>query len=171
LKKIGLFLLRRILTGSCVEPSEAGRKPARKDPKETHMKKFQLFSVFAAVTALSGAALAGGHGHGPGGGGMFKHLDKNTDGKVTLAEAQAGAQERFTAMDKNKDGAVTQAELEGRGHRLLKKADANNDGKVTLAEMQAQSTVFFSRFDTNNDKVITKEELAAARGNRHCPKS
>jgi Ca2+-binding EF-hand superfamily protein len=134
------------------------------------MKKFQLFSVFAAVTALSGAALAGGHG-GPRGGGMFKHLDKNADGKVTLAEAQAGAQERFTGMDKNKDGTVTQAEVEGRGHRLFKKADANNDGKITLAEVQTQSAQFFSRFDSNNDKVITQEEVKAARGDRPCHKS
>ena len=123
------------------------------------MKTIRTLSVFAAVTALTGAALA----HGAGGR-MFEKMDTNNDGKVTLAEAQAGAQARFTALDKNKDGAISQDELEGGKGRMLKHADANNDGKVTLAELQAEGQKWFSRLDKNNDKVITKEEVQALRG-------
>ena len=95
------------------------------------MKTIRILSVFAVVTAASGAALA--HGQG---GKMFEKIDTNADGKVTLAEAQAGAQTRFTALDKNKDGAITEAELEGGKGRMMKHADANKDGKITLAELQ-----------------------------------
>jgi Ca2+-binding EF-hand superfamily protein len=131
------------------------------------MKKFQMLSVLAIATAVSGAALA----HGARGGRMFEKMDTNSDGKITLAEAQSGAQARFTALDKNKDGVITEAELgEGR-HPLMKHADANKDGKVTLAELQAQTTTWFARFDKNNDKVVTKEELAQARGDHPCHQS
>ncbi len=125
------------------------------------MKKFHMFAVLAAVTALSGAALA----HG--GGRMFAHLDTNNYGKVTLAEAEAGAQARFTKLDKNKDGVISADELGDGPRRMMKHADANGDGKITLAELQAQTQTWFSRLDKNNDKVITKDELAAAHG-EHC---
>ena len=131
------------------------------------MKKIHVFSVLAMVMAVSGAALA----H-PGGGRMFDRLDTNNDGKVTLAEAQAGAQARFTALDKNKDGVISGDELGNGPHFMLKHADANSDGKITLAELQAQTQTWFSRFDTNNDKIITKDELQAAHGDHHsCSKS
>ena len=72
------------------------------------MKKFQMFSVLAAVTALTGAALA----HGPGGGRMFGHLDGNNDGKITLAELQAQTSTWFTRLDKNNDKTITKEELQ-----------------------------------------------------------
>ena len=49
--------------------------------------------------------------------GMFRALDANTDGQVTLAEMQAPAQARFRAMDANADGAVSREELPQRMHR------------------------------------------------------
>jgi Ca2+-binding EF-hand superfamily protein len=121
------------------------------------MKKFQMFSVLAAVTALSGAAFAHGFGER-----MFERLDTNHDGKVTLAEAMAGAQARFTELDKNKDGVITPDELGDGRHPMMKHADLNHDGKITLAELQTQTQTWFARLDKNNDKVITKDELAAA---------
>jgi Ca2+-binding EF-hand superfamily protein len=127
------------------------------------MKTIQMFSVLALVTAVSGAAFA--HGMG---GRMFGHLDTNNDGKITLAEAQAGAQARFTELDKNKDGVITTAELDGSPHPMMRHADANKDGKITAAELQAQTATWFTRFDKNNDKVITKDELGAGHGDRPC---
>jgi hypothetical protein len=134
--------------------------------KEKPMKKIHMVPVFAFLMAVSGAALA----H-PGGGHMFARLDTNNDGKVTLAEAQAGAQARFTALDKNKDGVLTADELGDGPHFMMKRADANGDGKVTLAEVQAQTQAWFSKLDANHDNVITKDELKAAHGDHPCDKS
>lgn len=130
------------------------------------MKKIQMVPVFAFITALSGLAFA----HP--GGRMFERLDTNNDGKVTLAEAQAGAQARFNALDKNKDGVLSSDEL-GDRHFMMKHADANGDGKVTLAELQAQTQAWFAKLDANHDNVVTKDELQAARAahGEPCPKS
>jgi Ca2+-binding EF-hand superfamily protein len=49
--------------------------------------------------------------------GMFRALDANSDGQVTLAEMQGPGQARFRAMDANADGAVTREELPQRMHR------------------------------------------------------
>src|SRR5262245_2087955 len=38
---------------------------------------------------------------------LFASFDANHDGKVTMAEIEAGAAAAFTVADKNKDGAVT----------------------------------------------------------------
>lgn len=46
---------------------------------------------------------------------MFRSLDANSDGVVTLAEIQPFAQARFRALDANGDGAVTRDELPRHG--------------------------------------------------------
>jgi Ca2+-binding EF-hand superfamily protein len=54
--------------------------------------------------------MAGMPGMGGGAGGFFARLDANKDGKVTLAEFQAGPVAMFDRADTNKDGIVTPAE-------------------------------------------------------------
>ena len=72
-------------------------------------------------------AMQGMH-HGGGGGGMmgamFKMADANRDGKVSLAEATAGAIKHFDMMDANRDGRLTPEErAAGRAHmKQMRKA-------------------------------------------------
>lgn len=54
--------------------------------------------------------MAGMPGMAGGAGGFFARLDANKDGRVTLAEFQAGPIARFDRADTNKDGIVTPAE-------------------------------------------------------------
>lgn len=115
------------------------------------MNKITVVSLLAAITATSGFALAC-----PGKGGQA-NADTNSDGKVTIQEAQAKAKLHFEQMDKNKNGVLTKDELEGRGKRMAK-ADANNDGQVTLAESQAQVQVWFQKMDTNKDGALSGDE-------------
>lgn len=55
----------------------------------------------------------GHHGHGRGHG-MLKKMDTNNDGRITRAEFNAKAEERFKRMDANNDGVVTLEELQQR---------------------------------------------------------
>ncbi len=57
---------------------------------------------------------------------MFKRLDKDGDGKLTMAEFAAPPLKMFDRMDRNHDGAITADEMRphfhghggwGRGHR------------------------------------------------------
>ena len=41
---------------------------------------------------------------------MFRHADLNHDGKVSLAEAEKAALERFDRIDTNHDGVISDAE-------------------------------------------------------------
>src|SRR6185312_10955480 len=85
----------------------------------------------------------GGHGGGQGGG-MFARYDADHDGKISLAEYEAGRAMQFKRMDTNGDGALSFAEIDAataaaqqRGGPMadmmkarndaLKAADANGD--------------------------------------------
>lgn len=46
---------------------------------------------------------------------MLSAFDQNTDGQITRAEFESGAEARFAGLDTDKDGALTEQELEA-GH-------------------------------------------------------
>ncbi len=130
------------------------------------MKKVSAALGFISLMALSGAALADGKGqcdHGGKGHGAMFGADADKDGKLTLAEAQAAAKQRFDKHDVNKDGVIAADEVKGRGQRLLKRADSNNDGKVTRAEAEALVRDVFAKKDANKDGVLTRDEMRHGR--------
>jgi len=54
--------------------------------------------------------MRGMRGGGMMGGAMLKMADANRDGRVSLAEATAGALRHFDMMDSNRDGRITPEE-------------------------------------------------------------
>jgi len=113
--------------------------------------------------------------------------DKDGDGRVSRAEANAAATERtnewFDKLDLNKDGYVTpdetrQARETRRGEMReafdehFKAADANNDGQLSLDEVQANMPRLadhFSKLDQDKNGQLSKEELQRGGGHRHGP--
>jgi len=67
-----------------------------------------------ASSSLAMAQPPGGPGGGPGmrGGGQMQHADTDGDGRVSLAERQAMATQRFQKEDTNGDGYVTKEEMQ-----------------------------------------------------------
>ncbi|MFZ5746220.1 MAG: EF-hand domain-containing protein [Pseudomonadota bacterium] len=122
---------------------------------------------------------------------MFKMLDTDGDGQVSLAEHRAMAEKQFTMVDANKDGKIDQSEMQamrdrrgappgdpmrpggpdgprGRGgpmeHRaMLDRVDANHDGVITREEMVAAAEARFAKLDANHDGKIDESERKAMR--------
>lgn len=114
----------------------------------------------------------------------FKAADKNGDGLISLAEAQAAmprVASNFDAIDANKDGQLTHEELRAfgqaqRGQRGSrgegwKKFDADGDGKLSRAEVAnaPRLSQAFDTIDADKDGFLTPAELQAAHG-RHAGK-
>ena len=135
------------------------------------------------IAALAAASLAGA-AHAQFGGGAPPNADTDHDGKVTLAEFKAMQAHRldrlFARLDKNKDGKISQAEAQAgffmgaaaraaaqgstapRGGFLMR-MDADHDGAVSRKEAEAQVERRFRAADTNNDGWLSRGELIMMR--------
>lgn len=112
------------------------------------------------------------------GGRMFAQADKDSDGKVTLAEANQASAAKFATADANHDGYLDATELEalkpgrggpGRGQAGPAKHDANGDGKLTKDEAPPPIQEHFDELDTNKDGALDRQELQAAHAKRGGP--
>ena len=68
------------------------------------------------------------HGQGGFGGRMIVMADTNSDGQVTLAEAEAMALQHFDQMDANKDGQVTHEERRVERRFIIKQMHEDRSG-------------------------------------------
>jgi len=59
---------------------------------------------------------------------VFEHADQNHDGKVTRAEAQQAAKERFDRLDANHDGVVTRDEFAQHMQQMAEAHGHQQDG-------------------------------------------
>lgn len=110
-------------------------------------------------------------------------LDANGDGKVTLAEFQAGrGGQMMDRHDANKDGKLSREEFSamprpkangnapaagqgGKGAgRMWSRIDSDNDGILSRAEMDGFLANRFKRMDADNDGVLTMAELKTGAG-------
>ena len=135
-----------------------------------------------AITATSAVAQNQGGGWGGGqGGGFFARYDADHDGKVSLAEYEAGRQMSFQRMDADGNGALSFAEIDAataqaaqRGGPMadfikarndaLKAADTNGDQSISADEYKAYVDAEFKKLDTNSDGFLSPEEMQAGMG-------
>ena len=124
-------------------------------------KTLLLTGALALIGTAAVAAhhMGHGHGHGFGGGRMFEMADANKDGKVTKAEADKAAAERFKKISGGKSS-ITEAQFaafkperkESADHNdrrgnAFKRADWNGDGMLSLQEFSAGPQARFMRAD------------------------
>ncbi len=150
---------------------------------------FITVAALAVLTVSVSSAFAqdqqgggqGGGGQGGRGGGMLGRYDTDHDGKISLAEYEAGRAMQFKRMDADGNGSVSFAEIDAasaqaaqRGGAMadmmkarndaLKAADANGDQAISADEFKAYSDAEFKKLDTNNDGFLSADELQAGMG-------
>lgn len=138
------------------------------------MPRMKLIAA-GAILMLAAPALAAPKGAAA--------LDANADGKVTLAEFQAGrGGQMMTKLDADKDGKLSRAEFSamrkpkadapapaaaktGKGaDRMWSRVDADNDGFLSRGEMDGFLANRFKRMDADNDGALTMAELKTGAG-------
>ncbi|QIK78593.1 hypothetical protein G7077_06485 [Sphingomonas piscis] len=107
---------------------------------------------------------------------QFAEVDTNKDKFVTVAEIDAKmknparAKEGVTALDKNKDGKLSLAEFAAQVGKVeatadtdqqLTRWDTDRNNQVTLAEYQGSALSQFDKLDANKDGTLTEAEARA----------
>jgi hypothetical protein len=114
----------------------------------------------APMNEADRAAYMNRHGLG------FGSVDTNSDGRVTLEEANVYARQPLTSGgDSDRDGAMSAAELARAApevRTVLLRADTNSDGALSSAEIDARVEARFRTVDANHDGGITEQEMQAA---------
>lgn len=117
---------------------------------------------------------------------LVKLVDKDGDGAISLAEAQAFAAARFDKLDTDGKGYLTLEVYEAPLHRAIERAsearrprlekalpraeaafkslNKAGDGRLTKAEFLADSAARFAAADTDKDGKLSLDELHHARG-------
>lgn len=138
-----------------------------------------LIPLFAGTCAMfaSVVATAAPDQKTSGGRDTFTQADANSDGAVTLDEAQAYQRQWFTQLDRDGNSALARQELVGpaetdglsrqekelRQQRLaaFKQLDADGDGRITNQEYSGNVREAIAKTDADGDGRISREEVRA----------
>jgi Ca2+-binding EF-hand superfamily protein len=96
------------------------------------------------------ALAAGAQAQVRGSGDYLARMDRDGDGRVSLAEYQDWLSYAFDAMDRDHDGVLATAELPG-----------GRGAAITRAQHRARLAAAFARQDRNHDGFLDARELAA----------
>ena len=152
------------------------------------MKKLIILGGVALMTASSFSMASNGIKSNP----TFESLDSNSDGVITLVEAESIGRfaKRFANIDADNSQTITKPEfdsmLSNKGNKRAKskrvnfeKLDINNNGEVTEEEFnimvaaqkekqakKIDSRPTFANLDKNNDGKLSADELKAMRSHK-----
>ena len=96
----------------------------------------------------------------------MKAIDPDSDGTVSLDEAKAAGDAKFTAMDPDKDGTIDMKEGKSMSKTSFKMADPDKDGTIDKAEYTAMVEAAFKKADPDGDGTLDKKELASPAGKK-----
>ena len=121
------------------QPAESGRKP---DPQRAEQTRAQFHERFQE---------------------RFRQADKDGDGALSKAEADAGMPrlaKNFDAIDANKDGKITQDELRAYGakHHAQMKERGGKGGHHDAEASKVRFAEHFKKADADGDGALSKAE-------------
>ena len=92
---------------------------------------------------------------------VFEHIDRNSDGKISLEEYRVFFMRIFHIRDKNKDEALGEGELKDVSGEMVAGLDRNKDGKISVAEFSDVGYRDFDQADADKDAALNHEEFKA----------
>lgn len=105
---------------------------------------------------------------------LIQAADANADGDVTKDEFSAFRAKQFPRLDRNKDGRISIADVPERlQNRVRDKVengdviagfDLDGDKQVSRKEFETGPTLIFDNYDTDKNGTITKAEFDTAHG-------
>jgi hypothetical protein len=148
------------------------------------IRKPIIIVATACLALAGGATLAADPPAGPPPEDRWSALDTDGDGRLSRAEAEAGAPgmaRNFGRFDVDADGQVTREEIQAarvqmheqaraRAEQRWREADANGDGSIDRAEAEKgmpRAAENFGRLDADTDGLLSRDELQQAMRQRH----
>ena len=102
-------------------------------------------------------------------------MDANGDGRTSRAEYRVGLVDGSMKFDRNSDGRVTIAEMpaatrlpgiKGIMVKVFKQNDTSGDGALSREELGARAEARFTQLDTSADGYLDAAEIKAGRRSR-----
>jgi hypothetical protein len=124
---------------------------------------FKIAVLLLATTAVVDKVQAQGPGGGGPGGGVniMERLDTDKDGKISLAEYTAFAEQRWTRIANGADS-VKPADLQGFQANALAGIAPDANGSVTKAAYLAAQPAKFKAADTDGNGSLSEAEMMAS---------
>ena len=140
------------------------------------MKPLNAAVAIACLSLAAGTAGAADTPAGPPPDARWNALDTDGDGRVSRAEAEAGAPgmaRNFERLDTDADGQLTREEIRAQQAQMREQvraradqrwaaADTNRDGAIDLAEAQTgmpRAAENFGRLDADGNGLLSREEM------------
>jgi len=125
------------------------------------LKVAVLLLATTAIVDKVQAQPPGGGGGGGGGVNIMERLDTDKDGKISLAEYTAFAEQRWTRISQGADK-VKPASLQGFQANALAGIAPDANGDVSHAAYLAAQPAKFKALDTNGDGSLSEAEFMAS---------
>ena len=85
------------------------------------------------------------------------------------ADERTREQRRFDRVDRDNDGKITLAELTYPRQRAFQRLDTNHDGRLSFEEWGARTLEKFATADADHDRALTRTEFATTAPRRRTP--
>lgn len=99
---------------------------------------------------------------------LLSMLDTDRDGRVSVDEHARGARDMFRRMDRDGDGTVTVEEMdavrsglddaEGESRERLREVDLDGNGSLSAEEHLAATRIVFDASDTDKNGMLERDE-------------
>jgi hypothetical protein len=94
---------------------------------------------------------------------VLPRVSDDPQGAESPARARSREEKRFNRVDRDKDGRITLAEMMEPRRKAFAKLDTNHDGRLSFEEWAGKTDARFERADADHDGSLSRAEFATTR--------